>query len=121
MIFVFGSNLAGRHAAGAARFAVEKHGAVLGKAFGHQGSAYAIPTCDAQIRPLPLPSIGGYVQDFIAYAKMHPELKFQVTRIGCGIAGFTDQEIAPLFADASANCLMPPEWAQLLPNHERWS
>jgi hypothetical protein len=120
MIFVFGSNLGGRHAAGAARFAVEKHGAIMGQHFGHQGNAFAIPTCDAMIEPLPLTEIAQYVDNFLAYARQHPTLTFQVTRIGCGIAGFTDEEIAPLFEKATSNCYFPPEWAKFLLGHNIW-
>ena len=94
-IFVFGSNLQGMHGGGAARAAVEKFGAVMGQGVGLQGQSYAIPTMQGGVNTI-LP----YVEDFIAFAKQHPELTFLVTRIGCGIAGFTDAEIAPLFAGA---------------------
>ena len=92
-IFVFGSNLAGAHAGGAARVAVEKFGAVMGQGVGLQGQSYAIPTMQGGPDTI-LP----YVEEFIRFADMHPELTFLVTKIGCGIAGFTPREIAPLFA-----------------------
>ena len=94
-IFVFGSNLAGAHAGGAARIAVEKFGAIMGQGVGLQGQSYAIPTMQGGPDTI-LP----YVEEFIRFADMHPELTFLVTKIGCGIAGFTPREIAPLFAGA---------------------
>ena len=94
-IFVFGSNLAGMHAGGAARVAVEKFGAIMGQGVGLQGQSYAIPTMQGGVN-----TIKPYVDEFIAFAKQHPELTFLVTKIGCGIAGFTPKEIAPLFAGA---------------------
>ena len=94
-IFVFGSNLHGMHGGGAARIAVEKFGAIMGQGVGLQGQSYAIPTMQGGPNTI-LP----YVEEFIAFAKQHPELTFLVTKIGCGIAGFTPREIAPLFAGA---------------------
>ena len=94
-VFVFGSNLAGMHAGGAARVALQKFGAVWGCGVGPQGQSYAIPTMQGGVE-----TIKPYVDEFIDYAKAHPECFFYVTRIGCGIAGFTDSEIAPLFAAA---------------------
>ena len=94
-IFVFGSNLAGAHAGGAARVAVVKFGAIMGQGVGLQGQSYAIPTMQGGPDTI-LP----YVEEFIRFADMHPELTFLVTKIGCGIAGFTPAEIAPLFAGA---------------------
>jgi hypothetical protein len=91
-IFVFGSNLLGHHNGGAARVALKKFGAKRGQGVGLQGKSYAIPTMHggiAEIKP--------YVDEFILFAKNHPELTFLVTRIGCGIAGFSETEIAPLF------------------------
>ena len=94
-IFVFGSNLAGSHGGGAARIAHKHFGAIWGKGVGLQGRSYAIPTMQGGVE-----TIKPYVDDFIAFAKSHPERFFYVTRIGCGIAGFRDCEIAPLFAEA---------------------
>ena len=94
-IFVFGSNLEGQHAGGAARLAYEKFGAEWGNGVGPQGRCYAIPTMHG-----PLSAIKPYVDEFIDFTKHHKELFFYVTRIGCGIAGFRDEEIAPLFKNA---------------------
>lgn len=94
-IFVFGSNIEGMHGGGAARIAYEEFGAIWGKGVGLQGQSYGIPTMHGGVDV-----IKPYVDEFVNFAKSHPELKFLVTRIGCGIAGFTDEEIAPLFKDA---------------------
>ena len=94
-VFVFGSNLQGHHYGGAARIANEKFGAIFGQGVGLQGQSYAIPTMQGGIE-----TIRPYVDEFIEFAKQHPELIFYVTRIGCGIAGFQDSEIAPLFTAA---------------------
>ena len=108
-IFVFGSNLDGLHAGGAARIAVQKFGAVWGQGVGLQGQSYAIPTMQGGVE-----TIKPYVDQFIDFAKVHPELTFLVTRIGCGIAGFQDKVIAPLFADAITvpNIILPRQWVQ---------
>lgn len=94
-VFVFGSNLEGRHIGGAARFAAQKLGAQMGVGVGPTGQCYAIPTMQGDAE-----TIQPYVDDFIVYAQQYPELHFLVTEIGCGIAGFTPQQIAPLFAKA---------------------
>ena len=94
-VFVFGSNLAGMHGGGAAYAAYRKFGAVMGCGVGHRGQSYAIPTMQGGVE-----TIKPYVDDFIEYAKSRPVLFFYVTRIGCGIAGFRDKEIAPLFVEA---------------------
>lgn len=94
-VFVFGSNLQGHHYGGAARIANEKFGAIFGQGVGLQGQSYAIPTMHGGVE-----TIRPYVDEFIEFAKQHPELTFLVTRIGCGIAGFKDSEIAPLFRGA---------------------
>jgi hypothetical protein len=109
-IFVFGSNLAGRHGRGAAREAALRHGAQYGVGVGRTGMAYAIPTKDEHLRVLPVSAISAYVRSFVRYAEEHPELQFHVTRIGCGLAGYTDADIAPLFAAAPKNCQLPAEW-----------
>ena len=110
LIFVFGSNAAGRHGAGAAKFAKKNHGAIYGQGIGRQGDSYAIPTKDARLNVLPLTEIAKYVTDFVTYAKEHPELYFEVTRVGCGLAGYDDTQMAPLFKEAPDNCYLPPEW-----------
>ena len=94
-IFVFGSNLKGMHGGGAARIAYDKFGAIWGQGVGLQGQSYGIPTMHGG-----LDVIKPYIDEFIDFAKSHHELKFLVTRIGCGIAGFSDEEMAPLFKDA---------------------
>lgn len=94
-IFVFGSNLQGYHGAGAARMALDKFGAVWGQGVGLQGQSYAIPTMEGGVE-----TIKPYVDEFIDFAELHPEYQFLLTRVGCGIAGFTDEEIAPLFWEA---------------------
>ena len=94
-IFVFGSNLQGMHAGGAARIAHQHFGAIWGQGTGLQGSSYAIPTMQGGVE-----TIAPYVDEFIVFAHEHPHMQFLVTRIGCGIAGFTDEEIAPLFTGA---------------------
>ena len=94
-IFVFGSNLEGMHGGGAARTAVERFGAMIGQGVGLQGQSYAIPTMQGGVE-----TIRPYVDEFLRFADCHRELTFLVTRIGCGIAGFRDEEIAPLFARA---------------------
>lgn len=96
-VFVFGSNLAGHHAGGAARAAMQRFGAVWGQGTGLQGQSYAIPTMQGGVE-----TIEPYVMEFTEFAEKHPELTFLVTRIGCGIAGFRDEEIAPLFSRAAA-------------------
>jgi hypothetical protein len=109
-IFVFGSNKAGRHGKGAALCAMREHGAIYGKGEGHFGNSYAIPTKDQYIVTLPLDKIYDHVKKFIAYANAHPELTFSVTRIGCGLAGYKDHQIAPMFRDAPNNCQLPDGW-----------
>ena len=93
-VFVFGSNLSGAHGGGAAKLAM-KWGAVWGQGVGLQGQTYAIPTMQGGVE-----TIRPYVDDFLSFARAHPELKFLVTEIGCGIAGFSVREIAPLFIAA---------------------
>lgn len=112
-IFVFGSNLAGNHAGGAARLAYVKWGAVWGQGVGLQGQTYAIPTMHGGVE-----AIRPYVEEFIRFAETHPELVFLVTEIGCGIAGFTPEEMAPLFAAAVPvqNVFLPERFWEVLKN-----
>jgi hypothetical protein len=110
MIFVFGSNLAGRHGKGAAFFAREHRGAVYGQGEGLQGESYAIPTKDEKLRPLPLENIAAHVETFKAFARSRPDLVFEVTPIGCGLAGYRPGQIAPMFIDAPENCQLPAEF-----------
>ena len=106
-IFVFGSNLEGAHGGGAALMAYRKFGAVWGQGVGLQGQSYGIPTMQGSVE-----TIRPYVDEFIDFARQHPELTFLVTRVGCGIAGFLDEEIAPLFAEAHKveNIVLPLGW-----------
>jgi hypothetical protein len=114
VVFVFGSNLRGRHGAGAALDAARLYGAAEGVAEGPTGQAYAIPTRDAKIRTLPLVYIQKAVNRFCTYATKHPNTVFRVTRIGCGHAGYTDEQIAPFFKLAPDNCRLPPGWRRLI-------
>lgn len=115
-IFVFGSNLAGRHGKGAALYARRHHGARYGQGEGLQGQSYAIPTKDERLQTLPLVQIARHVGVFKAFARLNPALQFQVTPIGCGLAGYKPVQIAPLFADAPENCTLPPEFIAVLPD-----
>lgn len=110
-IFVFGSNLRGMHAGGAARVANLKFGAEWGVGVGLTGQCYAIPTMQGGVE-----TIKPYTDQFIAFAAEHPELTFLVTRIGCGIAGFADAQIAPLFADAvdAPNVVLPESFVKII-------
>lgn len=113
-IFVFGSNLAGAHGGGAARLAYRKFGAVWGEGVGQHGQTYAIPTMQGGVR-----TIKPFVDEFIRFAKESPRLIFLVTRIGCGIAGFQDKDIAPLFKDAIdvENIILPKGFVEcIVPN-----
>lgn len=110
-IFVFGSNLEGAHGGGAARIARQKFGAIMGQGVGLQGNSYAIPTMQGGIE-----TIKPYVDDFVDFAKEHPELTFYVTKIGCGIAGFSEEEIAPLFQNAICinNIRLPKNFVNII-------
>ncbi|MDE5585314.1 MAG: ADP-ribosylglycohydrolase family protein, partial [Muribaculaceae bacterium] len=114
-IFVFGSNLAGQHASGAARMARLRFGAIEGQGVGMQGQSYAIPTMQGGVD-----TIKPYVDDFIEVARECDQNTFYVTRIGCGIAGFTDEEIAPLFRDALKlyNVRLPESFVRILLNEQ---
>lgn len=114
-VFVFGSNEGGKHGAGAARTAYNKYGARWNFSYGHMGNSFAIPTKNHNIsKTLSLWQILNYVNGFIAYASGHPELTFYVTRIGCGLAGLRDEEIAVMFKDAPSNCLFDEVWTPYL-------
>lgn len=114
-VFVFGSNLAGNHAGGAARVARERFGAIMGQGVGMQGQSYAIPTMQGGVD-----TIKPYVDDFIKFAQKHSDMTFYVPRIGCGIAGFKDEEIAPLFDVAFdlPNVVLPKAFWNII-NHAR--
>ena len=106
-VFVFGSNLAGAHGGGAALLAYRKFDAIWGQGVGLQGQSYGIPTMHGGVD-----AIKPYVDEFIEFAKTRPDLTFLVTRVGCGIAGFTNEEISPLFAKAHEveNIVLPSGW-----------
>ena len=110
-IFVFGSNLSGQHGGGAAFLAYKKWGAIWGQGVGLQGQTYGIPTMQGGID-----TIAPYVDEFIRFAQSHPELVFLVTEIGCGIAGFRPEEIAPLFKEAVkvSNIYLPQRFWNIL-------
>lgn len=115
-VFVFGSNLAGRHGAGAAKYAREKFGAIYGKGIGLQGRSYAIPTKDENIQTLPLEEIQQYVTSFIKETKDIFWLTYLVTEIGCGLAGYKPEDIAPLFKEAIKveNICLPESFWKIL-------
>lgn len=109
-IFVFGSNLAGRHGKGAALTARKKWGAVYGEAIGRTGDAYAIPTKDQNLNVLDLDDIELFIHDFVRYAKKNPDLTFKVTNVGCGLAGYKPEQIAPMFSGSPDNCIFSEEF-----------
>jgi hypothetical protein len=113
-IFVFGSNEAGIHGAGAARLAREKFGAIGGEGFGLQGKSYAIPTKDYDIITLNLNRIALYVKAFLVEAYRYSNLNFLVTEIGCGLAGYEPKDIAPLFKNAPENVFLPKRFVDFL-------
>lgn len=119
-IFVFGSNEAGVHGAGAAKLAHQKFGAVYGVGFGLQGKSYAIPTKDLEIRTLSLDKIESYIQSFLTEAMEYPDTEFLVTKIGCGLAGYSELEIASLFKNKliPENVTLPESFYNIINSHE---
>lgn len=113
-IFTFGSNLAGRHGAGAALRARSAYGAKYGQGVGLQGNSFAIPTKDRSLKTLPISKVARYVDDFKEFAELNQDKEFYVTRIGCGLAGFSDEQIAPLFVNSPQNCVFPKVWEKHL-------
>lgn len=115
-IFVFGSNLAGVHGAGAAAAARRFYGAEMGKGQGYMGRSYALPTKDHNIESMDLMEVNEAVCDFVLYVKNHPNMKFFITRVGCGLAGNADEDIAPMFHEIADNdnCTFPEQWAPYL-------
>ena len=109
-IFVFGSNLAGKHNGGGAKIALEKFGAIYGEGVGFQGQSYAIPTLDANFQKIDLTEIRFYIDLFFQFAYNHPQYEFLVTKIGCGIAGYEVSEIAPLLLNPFKNIILPKEF-----------
>ena len=115
-ILVFGSNLAGRHGMGAAKVARQKFDAVYGVGIGMTGNSYAIPTKGHKLEILDLDDIKSQVHIFVEYARFYHDDKFFVTAIGCGLAGYEHQDIAPMFQGASDNCSFTEEWKEFLEN-----
>ena len=112
-VFVFGSNLAGVHGAGAAKQAIQ-YGARWGQGAGAMGRCYAIPTKDHDIKTMSLERIKPYIHRFVKLTHEYPNVKFFVTRVGCGLAGFKDADIAPLFRGCNENCNFPEQWELFL-------
>ena len=111
-VFVFGSNLAGRHGAGAAKYARLAYGAIYGQGEGRQGRSYAIPTKDAQLRTLPLDDIERGIRRFVAYARDHHDEAFILTPIGCGLAGHSPADIWAILhrVKLPSNVGLHPSW-----------
>lgn len=117
-IFVFGSNTGGIHGRGAALVAYQRHGAIMGEGVGHHGNSYAIPTKghflkNGRVRvgnTLELDIIRKFVNDFLVYASKNQNMQFDVTRVGCGLAGLHDTDIAPMFINSPTNCLFDNAW-----------
>lgn len=132
-VFVFGSNTAGIHGAGAARYAYDHYQAAMGRGVGMTGWSYAIPTkghteskgWNGRVNrgiggPLTLKEIKKHVEAFKNFAQMNPEWEFKVTRIGCGLAGFTDEQIAPMFVGCPSNCTFDGAWHPWLGDNVRY-
>lgn len=113
-IFVFGSNLAGRHGAGSALEAKRYYGAQQGVGIGRTGDAYGIPTKDEKLRVLPLPVIQEHIENFLTYARTHPEHNFVLVAVGCGLAGYEPEQIAPMFKYVPTNCILPSVFRAVL-------
>jgi len=118
-IFVFGANEAGRHGAGAAEYARQYHGAIYGQGYGLQGNSFGIPTKDRQFKTLPVESIKIYVDKFKEFATEHPELSFKLTPVGCGLAGYIPNDIAPLFKECPPNVILPIDFIESLEYFEK--
>lgn len=114
VVFVFGSNTAGIHGAGSAKVAVMKFGARYGRGIGISGMSYGIPTKDKDFTVLPLDTIATYVDRFAKFTNKVPQIKFFVTAIGTGLAGYRDIDIAPMFKHCSSNCSFPDQWKPFL-------
>jgi hypothetical protein len=113
-VFVFGSNLAGIHGAGAAKTARFKFGAKLGVGEGLTGQSYALPTKDRSIRTMSLEKINEHVMRFLKFASDNPSKEFLVTCIGCGLAGYKHSQIAPMFKERTSNVRLPEEFNSLV-------
>jgi hypothetical protein len=121
MVFVFGSNLAGVHGAGAAKWARHNRGAIFGIGVGRCGQSYAIPTKDEYLQTLPLTTVNGHIVKFLEYTSALTATQFQVTQLGCGLAGYKPKDIAPLFFGAPRNCFFDTDWIPWLGySHNYW-
>lgn len=119
-VFVFGSNTAGRHGKGAALEARRYWGAEYGVGRGRTGMSYAIPTKDGRLRPVKFNTLAMFAGEFLCYVDQHPDLNFLITRIGCGLAGFKDEDIVPYFATQAYNVVFPEEWERFLPSYDTY-
>jgi len=123
-VFVFGSNELGIHGGGAAKVAREKFGARLHQGFGPQGNTFAIPTCSKPTgepnSSIEYETVEFYVDCFLLYAKRTPQKRYKVTQIGCGLAGWTIEEMAPLFLEAPSNCSFDTAWKPILGDRKYW-
>lgn len=122
-IYVFGSNLAGRHGKGTALTARKKYGAVYGQGVGMQGHSYGIPTKDGDLNILPIPVIAAHVLDFLNHARNDIRRVYQLVRIGCGLSGYKPEQIAQLFIETPGNCQLPEEFQAVLAHQSaapRW-
>lgn len=108
-VFVYGANEGGVHGAGSAKEAYKRHGARWGVT-GFAGRSYGIPTKFGDLRTLPIASIAAHVAKFLQFAADHPEHTFDVVKIGCGLAGYSEKQMAPLFAGATVNVKLPDGW-----------
>ena len=120
MVFVFGSNLSGYHGSGSAKYALDHCGAIMYRGEGLQGDSYALPTVGKNIRKMSFVRVKKYIDNFLEYAKAHPEFEFKVTQVGCKRAGFTVEQIAPLFASASDNCYFDTAWKDILGDTKKY-
>lgn len=117
-VFVFGSNLAGIHGAGAAKTAYEEYGAIWRMGEGFAGSSYAIPTKDQRIKSLPLDYVKLHVETFLEFARNNPDVSFYVTAVGCGLAKNDFPVMAAMFKDAPENCQFDKRWRKHLEKEE---
>ena len=112
IIWVFGSNMKGYHGAGAALIAKQKFGAPDGLFMGQCSRSYAIATEDSNLKPLQMKAIVPQIEKFVEHTINNPGFNFFVTRVGCGYAGYTDDQIGPLFAKCGGNCSLAEQWRQ---------
>lgn len=116
-IFVFGSNLDGRHGKGAAKFANQKFGAQWGVAEGITGRCYALPTVGHNLSRMPIEDVEKHVNTFLRCTSLFPELTFLVTLVGCGLAGHKIQDIGPMFSERTDNVILPIEFHEAMQNN----